>query len=189
MNCCGFIDAACTGISAKQKLSWYQRRTYYSIFPSVFKSYWTSSFNLGINFEKPVADIFSVGAEMNYASFALDKNAADLTPGYTGGSFNAVQLLATGKICEYNSVNSVSPYGRVGLGISLTSFDDIRNPNGSVVLRGSSENGLGVMMAGGVAFNLQSGSKVTLEASYRVNNRPGDSYNGILFDVGYLFGL
>ncbi len=45
------------------------------------------------------------------------------------------------------------------------------------------------MLAAGVQFNLQSGSKVSVEGSYRVNNRPGDSFNGILLDVGYHFGL
>lgn len=157
--------------------------------PDNFKTYWQSSFNLGLDYEKPVSDLFSVGGELSYATFSLNKNAAELNPSTTGGSFNAVQLLATGKICDNNSVNTVSPYGRLGLGISLTSFDDLKRANGSIILPGSSENGLGVMMAGGIQFNLQSGSKVTLEASYRVNNRPGDSWNGILFDVGYLFGL
>lgn len=160
--------------------------------PTNFKTYWTTSFNLGVVYEKPVAEIFSVGGELNYASFALDKSAVfgNSSANVTGGSFNATQLLAVGKICDNNSINTVSPYGRLGIGLSLTSFDDIRNgSNGAVILPGSSENGLGVMIAAGIAFNLQSGSKVTVEGSYRVNNRPGDSFNGILVDFGYLFSL
>lgn len=157
--------------------------------PNDFKTYWTTSFNLGIDYEKPVSDFFSVGAELMYASFALNKSAVGLSSTTTGGSFNAVQLLAVGKICDYNSVNSVTPYGRLGLGLSLTSFDDIKNSNGNIILKGSSENGLGVMLAAGVQFSLMSGSKVSVEASYRVNNRPGDSWNGLLFDVGYHFGM
>ena len=136
--------------------------------------------------------MFGVGGELNYASFALDKGAVfgNSNANVTGGSFNAVQLLAVGKICDYNSINSVSPYGRIGIGLSLTSFDDIKNgSNGNIILKGSSENGLGVMLAAGVQFNLQSGSKVSVEGSYRVNNRPGDSFNGILLDVGYHFGM
>ena len=43
--------------------------------PSDFKTYWTSSFNLGLDYEKPVSDMFGVGGELNYASFALDKGA------------------------------------------------------------------------------------------------------------------
>jgi len=160
--------------------------------PSDFKTYWTTSFNLGIDYEKPVSDMFSVGAELNYASFSLDKSAVfgNSNANVTGGSFNAVQLLAVGKICDYNSVNSISPYGRIGIGLSLTSFDDIKNgSNGNLILKGSSENGLGVMLAAGIQFNLLSGSKVSVEGSYRVNNRPGDSWNGLLLDVGYHFGI
>lgn len=160
--------------------------------PSDFKTFWTTSFNLGIDYEKPVSDMFSVGAELNYASFSLDKSAVfgNSNANVTGGSFNAVQLLAVGKICDYNSVNSISPYGRIGIGLSLTSFDDIKNgSNGNLILKGSSENGLGVMLAAGIQFNLLSGSKVSVEGSYRVNNRPGDSFNGILLDVGYHFGI
>lgn len=160
--------------------------------PSDFKTFWTTSFNLGIDYEKPVSDMFSVGAELNYASFSLDKSAVfgNSNANVTGGSFNAVQLLAVGKICDYNSVNSISPYGRIGIGLSLTSFDDIKNgSNGNLILKGSSENGLGVMLAAGIQFNLLSGSKVSVEGSYRVNNRPGDSWNGLLLDVGYHFGI
>jgi opacity protein-like surface antigen len=159
--------------------------------PSDFKTYWTTSFNLGLDYEKPVSEMFGVGGELNYASFALDKSAVfgNSNANVTGGAFNAVQLLAVGKICDYNSINSVSPYGRIGIGLSLTSFDDLRNSNGGVILRGSSENGLGVMLGAGIQFNLQSGSKVSIEGSYRVNNRPGDSYNAILLDVGYHFGI
>lgn len=159
--------------------------------PTEFKTYWSTSFNLGLLYEKPVSELFSVGGELNYASFSLDKNAV-FGPGnvnVTGGSFNATQLLATAKVSDNNSVNTVSPYGRLGIGLSLTSFDDIKNGNGGVILKGSSENGLGVMMAVGVAFNLQSGSKVNVEGSYRVNNRPGDSWNGFLIDFGYMFAL
>lgn len=160
--------------------------------PSDFKTFWTTSFNLGIDYEKPVSDMFSVGGELNYASFSLDKSAVfgNSNANVTGGSFNAVQLLAVGKICDYNSVNSISPYGRIGIGLSLTSFDDIKNgSNGNLILKGSSENGLGVMLAAGIQFNLLSGSKVSVEGSYRVNNRPGDSWNGLLLDVGYHFGI
>jgi len=157
--------------------------------PSDFKTYWSTSFNLGIDYEKPVSDLFSVGGELNYASYSLNKSAAGLSSSTSGGSFNAIQILAVGKISDNNSANSVSPYGRLGLGLALTSFDDIKNSNGAIILRGSSENGLGVMMAAGLQFNLQSGSKVAVEASYRVNNRPGDSWNGVLIDVGYYFGL
>ncbi len=141
---------------------------------------------------QPLAHLFAVGGELNHASFALDKSAVfgNSNANVTGGSFNATQLLVTGKISDYNSINTVSPYGRLGIGLSLTSFDDIRSgSNNALILQGSSENGLGVMIAAGVAFNMQSGSKVTVEGSYRVNNRPGDSFNGILIDFGYLFAL
>jgi len=157
--------------------------------PSGFKNYWTTSFNLGLDVDRQVADLFSVGGEFNYASFALDKSTTGVNANVTRGSFNAAQILATAKITDFSSINTVSPYGRVGLGISFTSFDDLRAPNGDLLLRGSSENGLGVMLAAGVAFNLQSGSRLTIEGSYRVNNRPGDSFNGFLVDVGYRFGL
>lgn len=160
--------------------------------PSDFKTYWTTSFNLGLDYEKPVSEMFGVGGELNYASFALDKSAVfgNSNANVSGGSFNAVQLLAVGKICDYNSANSVSPYGRVGIGLSLTSFDDVRSgSNGNVILRGSSENGLGVMLGAGIQFNMMNGNKVILEGSYRVNNRPGDSFNAILLDVGYRFGI
>ena len=157
--------------------------------PSDFKTYWTTSFNFGVDYEKPVAELFAVGGELNYASFSLDKSAVGLNSSVTGGSFNAVQVLAVGKICDYSSVNQVSPYGRLGIGLSLTSFDDIKTSGGTVIIRGSSENGLGVMMAVGMNFNLQSGSKVSVEGSYRVNNRPGDSFNAILIDFGYHFSL
>lgn len=157
--------------------------------PTTFKSYWNPSFDLGVMYDKPVSEIFSVGGEFNYASFSLNKSAAELSNNVTGGSFNAAQLLAVVMASDNNSANSVSPYGKLGLGVSFTSVDDIKNANGNLIFKGSSENGLGVMIAAGLNFNLLSGNKVSIEGSYRVNNRPGDSYNAFLLDVGYHFGM
>jgi hypothetical protein len=157
--------------------------------PSTFTTYWSTSFNLGLTYEKPVSDMFAIGGELNYATFSLNRNAAGLSSNTTGGSFNAMQLLFMGKITDYYSASNITPYGRAGIGLSFTSFDDIRTPGGTVILAGSSENGLGVMLGAGIDFHLQSGGKISVEGSYRLNNRPGDSFNAFLIDFGYNFAL
>ena len=159
--------------------------------PEIFKSYWNSAFNLGFVFDKPVSDIFSAGAEANYSGFALDNSLPGFNSdsGYSGGSFNISQLLAVGMISDNYSKNLITPYGKLGLGLSYTSVPDIITSDGAKVFTGSRETGLGVMLAAGLNFNLNTGNKITLEGSYRMNKRSGESFNSLLFDLGYCFGM
>jgi opacity protein-like surface antigen len=159
--------------------------------PDDFTKYWSTSFNLGVDYERQLinSDLFSLGAELNYANFSLNKTVAGLDSTLTGGSLSATQILAYAKIEDFTNQTDVVPYGRIGVGLSITTFSNIRTTSGKTVLIGSSDNGLGFALAAGILFKMQSQNRISFEISYRANNRPSESFKGILINLGYRFSM
>ncbi len=159
--------------------------------PDIFKTYWGTGFNLGFVFDKPVSKIFSYGAEFNYSAYIINESGAgvNLDSGSSGGPYGISQLLAAAIISDNYSASTITPYGKLGLGLSYSSVIDLISTNGTKKFAGIKEYGLGVMLAAGLNFNLKGGNKITLEGSYRLSKRSGESYNSFLVDAGYCFGM
>jgi len=148
--------------------------------PSAFKSGYNMGFNLGGLYTKPLNDLFSIGGEVNYASYS-----ADLPSGASGGSLSFFTILGTVKVADNYTASQIAPFGRAGIGINFASASDLTV--GNTTFKGGSENGLAIILAGGLDFKLSGGNKVSVELGYRVNNTPGTSYNGLSINGEYHF--
>ncbi|MBS1516367.1 MAG: outer membrane beta-barrel protein [Bacteroidetes bacterium] len=156
--------------------------------PSDFKSYWKTSFSIGGDYSQKVGNVFYLGGELNYSSFSLDNSSLGVSSSVTGGAFNALQILGFVKLQDENSAGMIAPFGKVGLGLSSSSASDLK-VSGTTIATGTSETGLGISLAAGLDYKLAAGNKLSLELSYRMNNRKSDSYNGIIFALGYRFKI
>jgi len=150
--------------------------------PQYFQTSYTTSYNFGVLVQKPVSDILSIGGGLNYSDYVVKTPSG--YSNYNGGGLSFLSFAGFLKLTDNITTQKLNPYGKAGLGIHFA----YAHPRYSGS-RTSTENGLAIILGAGMDYNITSSNKLSLELSYRVNNLPGGSINGLLLDIGYHFKL
>jgi len=161
-----------------------QAGTTFPASPRAFNEFWSLGFYGGLDFEKSLSDIFSLGLDANYATYSVDGNNGTVT----GDRLSFASVMPFVRLGDNIGIRSTSPYGRIGMGVGFTSAASVMK-NTSKAYSNESAAGFAILLGAGIDIHLPNLSKMTFEVSYRVNHIADVNYGGALVGFGYHFRL
>jgi hypothetical protein len=153
------------------------------ISPNTFSEYWSTAYYFGATFEKPIANVLSLGSEASHSVYSVNGSG-----GITGDALKFTTVTAYLKFGDNNTEAGPKPFARLGAGISFTSGAVVLQ-NFSMVYDKPSSTGYAVLLGTGVDINLKSLDRLTFEGAYRLNHIPGTDFGGISIGFAYHFRL